>query len=640
MKVRLMPLVVLCLVTITHAGSQIHQAPVDRAKSNQERVLRFPSETPIGKVWIIDNTTKREIKTFHYHINGFDSSWEYFCLAQGKVSIPSGNYIRLDLYPSVSRKAATLEAFKALDPNALYELRNADNRTLPCIKHLVGLKALRLAPGISVRNLKHLTGLTSLERLTLHRDVSDADLAQVAQCPWLKGLYFTYGGNRVTGRGLRYLSKLAILEELCLSGTHMNDKSLQALESLQSLEYLWLWGQFSDEAMIHVAKIPNLKIARLHITLPTARGPVNSMMDKGLYYLSQSQSLERIWVHWMNLITGKGIAYLKNLPNLTMLDVANAQLTDDDLVHFQAMPHINYLLLPYDRRITDAGVAHLACLEKLACLHVGRSAEAPLTDRSLKVLSSLPNLKDLTVGGDSITNEGLRYIGSMNGLNHLCLSWNRKERSISEFKELNRLQNLTDLAMFGYMTMSDISQLNTLTNLRDLIIENAHQDHSTLDISDLKHLKELRIKMYYNVIRKPGGQRTRVSDKITDADMACLAGLTDLRRLLLYGPGMSDKGMSYLAGLHELCAIQINGSPQITDKTLKIISQLKKLDQIIIKESSITDKGLTYLHDAKALESLTIHSQNDITPKAMRALKKELPSLRLLNINHQHIDDI
>jgi len=638
MKVRLMPLVVLCLVTITHAGTQIHQAPVDRAKSNQERVLRFPSETPIGKVWIIDNTTKREIKTFHHHINGFDLHWEYFCLAQGEVSIPSGNYIRLDLYPSASRKAATLEALKALNPNDLYELHNADNRTLPYIKHLVGLKALRMAPVISVRNLKHLTSLTSLERLHLHKGCSDAGLAQVARCPWLKGLYFSE--NRISNRGIQYLSKLSALEELKILGDGLGDKSLQALESLQSLEYLWLVGQCSDEAMIHVAKIPNLKIARLHITLPTARGPIGSMTDKGLYYLSQSQSLERVWVHWMNQITGKGIAYLKNLPNLTMLDVRYAQLRDDDLIHLKAMPHLEYLELPHNESITDAGITHLGYLDKLRNLHIGGWTYSPLSDESLKVVSSLRTIKELNIGGKNVTNHGMRYIGTMTNLNSLGLFFGLNQVTSEGLKELTKLKDLTRLSMSVHNTISDINLLNTLTNLRHLNIRHIHQDHSTLDISGLKNLKELSIKMHYNVIREPGGQRTRVFDKMTDADMACLAGLTNLRQLFIWSPGMSDKGMSYLAGLKELNDIRFHGDPQITDKTLQLLSQLKKLNVVMINDSSITDKGLTYLYEAKALEHLTIHSQNDITPKAIRALKKELPSLRLLNINHQHIDDI
>ena len=40
-------------------------------------------------------------------------------------------------------------------------------------------------------------------------------------------------------------------------------------------------------------------------------------------------------------------------------------MTDDDLVHLKAFPHLRCVELPNKSRITDAGLAHLAALDEL-----------------------------------------------------------------------------------------------------------------------------------------------------------------------------------------------------------------------------------------------------------------------------------
>jgi len=190
--------IVICvgLVGLCSAGSDVmdqyraRKGIKDSAVQNKGRVLHFPSDRSLGKLWLQDAGVKRQIKTFHHWIDG--AEWEYFCQARGDVLVPADKRLAL----RVPRSALSdLSPLSELGPNDLYELSlgytSADDTAMPYISHLTGLRVLRLAStNITSKGMRHIKDMQSLERLTLPSRITNSGLVIVGKLKSLKGLYF------------------------------------------------------------------------------------------------------------------------------------------------------------------------------------------------------------------------------------------------------------------------------------------------------------------------------------------------------------------------------------------------------------------------------------------------------------------
>jgi len=79
-----------------------------------------------------------------------------------------------------------------------------------------------------------------------------------------------------------------------------------------------LTGPFTDSAMTHLAAMPVLRVLWLDTT---------NVTDAGLQWLSQSKSIERLCLHWLDKITDRGVAHLKNMPQLKGLNQVRIKTT-------------------------------------------------------------------------------------------------------------------------------------------------------------------------------------------------------------------------------------------------------------------------------------------------------------------------
>jgi hypothetical protein len=114
-------------------------------------------------------------------------------------------------------------------------------------------------------------------------------------------------------------------------------------------------------------------------------------------------------------VTGKGLLFLDNSPELKSLAVRNAPLEDSELV-------------------TLLGHHRLVALD-VAGTHV--------TDTGLRALSRQTRLKQLELGGCAVTDNGLRWIASLESLESLDLSKTMvTDAGLAELTNLSHLQNL------------------------------------------------------------------------------------------------------------------------------------------------------------------------------------------------------
>ena len=85
--------------------------------------------------------------------------------------------------------------------------------------------------------------------------------------------------------------------------------------------------------------------------------------------------------------------------------------------------------------------------------------------------------------------------------------------------------------------------------------------------------------------------------KVTDAGLAPVAGLTNLRRLHLEKTGVTDAGLVHLKGLANLEYLNLYNT-QVTDAGLANLEGLKNLKNVYLWQSKATDAGVAKLQAA------------------------------------------
>jgi hypothetical protein len=443
---------------------------------------------------------------------GLAGDWDFVGFAQGDVRVPAGRNIRVAVWLGLRKEDAgrlaalppreykfyvadrcredplDLSGLSALEPNDLYCLAvysllhraEADRSLLELIRHLTGLKILRLhgtgvtdkgmeclrdlrslralefsEPLIGNQGLAVLKDLPYLEYLDLDTGVTDEGFKHLGQFPSLRWLRIRTG--RIWGPGLAELANLPRLERLCIHGNSpLSDRHLQYLEGLTHLKSLSLWGEATT-----------------------------GLTDASLASIGKLRSLEELhFVGWSAPagFTPKGVACLKNLRNLKKLDFGLAwagpkgAAYGDEVAHLLAqMPNLESIKgIGY---LSPEGMKMLGTLRSLKCLHVslkGRfqnyhgptgtsylaglskleelalSGDYCLSDADLVPLESLSNLRDLQIGFDGVTDRGMSSLSKLHRLEHLTVS--------------------TD----GGMSKRGLNELNGLTNLQTLSVKDNH----------------------------------------------------------------------------------------------------------------------------------------------------------------------
>ena len=164
------------------------------------------------------------------------------------------------------------------------------------------------------------------------------------------------------------------------------------------------------------------------------------------------------------------------------------------------------------------------------------------------------------------------------------------------------------------VTDADLAILRSFDHLQQLVIENA----PNVTDAGLAHLEGLTQLRFLSL-----GER-----KITDAGLAHLKGLTELRFLGLSGGEITDAGLRHLGALSKLEIVNLEdlrcgdaglahlaGKPltnlvvtncPITDAGLAVVKALPALSLVYLNNVPITDAGLAHLESARRLRTLNL----------------------------------
>ena len=262
--------------------------------------------------------------------------------------------------------------------------------------------------------------------------LTDDDLADVVQLKKLRLLFLA--SQPITDAGLGQLSELRQLRELSLDRCNIRGKGLRDLELPRLREFTY--GREGTNAVL--ANCQHLTGLR-SITLRCS-----DVTDAGLRKLAFATSLESLNIDQCKAIKGSGLKVLSNFPRLRELTAMLVQISPagfESICQSAKLRQLNLMAAKLPVRklsqlsglrkleelnlfgidgLADEHLTFLKGMKKLRKLELDRNSG--ITDETVKLLSTHPNIEDLSLWECSITQETADLFLSMKKLRELSVA--------------------------------------------------------------------------------------------------------------------------------------------------------------------------------------------------------------------------
>ncbi|MFN0054512.1 MAG: hypothetical protein ACKV0T_20235 [Planctomycetales bacterium] len=131
-----------------------------------------------------------------------------------------------------------------------------------------------------------------------------------------------------------------------------------------------------------------------------------------------------------------------SFPRLKRLYLHKGQATDVAMESLTQLQELEVFFVWDAIRLTDAGVGHLGHLERLESVHLSNS---PIGDEALQVLSTLPNLRRMSMQQNHFSDAGLKYLANMSQLRSLWIGLGHGRITDEGIRSLEGLEDLQEL---------------------------------------------------------------------------------------------------------------------------------------------------------------------------------------------------
>jgi len=350
--------------------------------------------------------------------------------------------------------------------------------------------------------------------------------------------------------------------------------------------------------------------------------------NQGMKYIENLRLLRSLQLREMR-VSGIGLARLRDLPNLEYLD-CDIGATDVDLKYLGQVSSLCWMRMRMGR-IRGPGLAQLGRLPHLERLCLWGSTG--LTDRHVRYLSGLTQLKSLTLWGGNFTDATLAFISKLINLEELYFI-----RGTTNFTALGhaRLKGLKHLRILdlGLAQIEDGRYLATLP-LLESVKPVALTAGNMKALSALDRLKSLGV----SLMTLPRGMTEDL------AAASALGHLHSLEELNFCGSAvgryLSDHEVACLEPLENLKQLSLGaGGRRLTDRSLASFSLFRNLESLSF-HGSVTGTGLNQLNKLTKLWSLSVSASNSrMTPADELALNlNALTNLRSLRLSGLSLQD-
>ena len=208
---------------------------------------------------------------------------------------------------------------------------------------------------------------------------------------------------------------------------------------------------------------------------------------------------------------------------------------------------------------------------------------------SLAPLDGMPNLRSLTMGGDTIDDVLLSELSELPDLRILRIA--SPKASARGLTFIRAARKLIELELSGRRMGDDVLRLaHELGNVVSLdLTATAVTDAGLRDISRWRYLERLVLN----------------ECDVTDAGLSYLASLPKLRLLALDNTNVSDVSLPLLAQLKSLETLSMENT-RITGSRLAALGGCPRLESLDLSKTDVDDTSLGQLVAVTGLESLAI----------------------------------
>lgn len=438
-------------------------------------------------------------------------------------------------------------------------------------------------------------------------------------------------GSQVTNAGMKHVGTFKTLVVLDLRGTDVTDAGLKELRDLKNLAAL-------DLAYTSVTAV-GLKELKPCRNLTTLVLPETLLTDATFASLREIDLL-----HALEVMQAKDGGRPTQASEVTRLQLTKTKVTAAGLAELKELKNLTGLELPPDR-VTDAA---LRALRECGLVHtlsemIGKDGKRPaspaevsrasllatkVTDKGLVELQGFQNLTWLELPRFHVTDTALRSLremGSLHALHYLKGSTDQRPANAAEvtradlssteitnagLKELHDLKNLAELDLSTTKTTAGgLADLRGFKKLRSLSLSDAQVTDVTL-----RSLREMGM--------------LHVLDRLTGSEAKQPTHVGEVTTVTLKNSPVTDAGLRELKDLKNLAGLTLAGT-QVTPAGLKVLTEFEKLTLLVLGGPEVTDAHLEELSAVKSLTGLTLF-RTSVTPAGLMKFKQALPGCTVL----------
>jgi hypothetical protein len=379
------------------------------------------------------------------------------------------------------------------------------NQGLAVLKDLPSLEYLDLYTGVTDAGLKHVAQVKSLRWLRLRTGrIWGPGLAELANLPHLERLCIWGNEQQLSDRHIQYLEGLTHLKSLTLWGVAggLSDASLASIGKLRNLEELHFIGwdkgpSLTPAGMTHLMGLKKLRgIAFGLMWTIRPSGPSGPDCDELARQLARMPQLESITgLAYLSAEGMKTVATLRNLKRLHLVLAPRPMgyQGDTGLSHLAGLPSLEELRLDGNPGLCDAD---LACLESMTHLKDLSLKGEGVTDAAMISVGKLHQLERLDMTLVGVTKRGLNQLKGLTNLQTLCVTAYPDETPPIDEVPLNisSLRNLKTLTMQGVaLRDADLASLAGMSDLEWLTFNAPVTENCLGRLKGLDSLKYMRI---------------------------------------------------------------------------------------------------------------------------------------------------
>lgn len=499
------------------------------------------------------------------------------------------------------------------------------------------------------------------EELTGQLDVAACWLRR--QQPWIEKLSISIDDEKV----LLFLADQGLLGQIATFHLHTNCElspiAFERLSQLDQLRSLSINGDaFTDESFKHLAHLGSLQSLEL-LGLQYFHG-------SGLHAIATLAELRKLRVVLGGEFTHlSGLSALRSLEHLTIqfsYSRDNPQLCDRICEAIQAIHSLTTLQLSGTggQGATNVGLRALSELKNLKSLTLEHASDA-----DLGILASLPQLRELSLGGGATTDAQLKQVAQLKLLRHFAVWLTRISGvGLSHLSALEHLRTLTIpqlntlcpqlsqfagrhvptyLELFGNEVTDDgIKHLLQLSQLTAIDLRNTAVTSQGLEtLSQLPRLESLNLGLNQLV-----GLHPDIVGRWTSLRKLSVWGRGGLRPLSLFSVlselsialelqhgNFDEEELAFLSEMLQIKLLDISNTTSITNDGLRHLSSLTQLQQLLLGESEITEEGLRFLSEMRQLRELAL-SEIPLDGDGLQNLHG-MKKLLNLKLNHTGVTD-